>query len=119
MIFKGPSTLRASCGEAEVALGGKGLHGTGDPEEPKQGAQKRRPGPKVRRPGEPARLGFPHRVLAPRFIAPSTCLKKEPGASLRLVDPYFDQTRARHIPTLVADPVRLAHGCGELLIIVA
>jgi len=65
------------------------------------------------------RLGFPRRVSAARFIAPSTSLKKEPGASLRLVDPYFDQTLARHIPALVADPVRLAHGCGELLIIVA
>src|ERR1700674_603296 len=61
------------------------------------------------------RLGFPRRVLATRLIAPSTSLKKEPGASLRLVDPYFDQTRARHIPTLAADSVRLAHGCGEEL----
>jgi hypothetical protein len=57
--------------------------------------------------------------LAARFIAPSASLKKEPSAPLRLVDPNFDQTRARHVPMLVADPVRLAHGCGQLLIVVA
>src|SRR5262245_45692084 len=48
----------------------------------------------------------------------AACFEQEPGASLSLVDPDFQQARGRNIVMLVAQPVRLAQARGELLVVV-
>ena len=46
-------------------------------------------------------------------------LEQEPGAPLGLVDPDLEQAGGGHIAVLVAQPVRLAHAHGQLLVVVA
>src|SRR5215470_10851685 len=45
--------------------------------------------------------------------------EQEPGPPLGLVDPVLDQARARHVASLVAHVVGLAHACDHVLVVVA
>src|SRR5262245_26916283 len=61
----------------------------------------------------------PSRVTARPPLSVAACLKQEPRAALRLVDPVLDQAGARDVAALVAEPVHLTQADGELLVVIA
>jgi len=55
----------------------------------------------------------------PSRIASAACLKQEPRASLRLIDPSFDEARSCNILIFLADTVGLTKASGERLAVLA
>src|SRR5262249_48403165 len=59
----------------------------------------------------PCRLSMPAGHLA------SACLEQEPGAALRLIDPYFDEAGGGDVAVFVTHVVGLAQSRRERLVV--
>jgi len=62
-------------------------------------------------------LQFPNEILALKLIRSTRCLEKEPGPSLRLIDPNFNETCGRNVAMFVANVVRFTKPRGQSSIV--